>query len=284
MKICLRCGRRFESTGWECPACRFVPEKIDGYFAFAPDLSEASEGYRPELFEKRYRVEKGNFWFRSRNRLITWAIGKYFPSAESLMEIGCGTGFVLSGIEREIPRLQLYGSEIYSVGLGFAGSRLKGAELFQMDARSIPFEKEFDVIGAFDVLEHIKDDEKVFSQIHMALKVGGGVILTVPQHPFLWSGVDEYARHVRRYTARELREKVERAGFTVKRMTSFVSLLLPLVVASRSWKKDEKKAELEVSGLMNGVFEKVLGLERVLIRSGLSLPAGSSLLLVAEKD
>ena len=48
------------------------------------------------------------------------------------------------------------------------------ARFFQMDARNIPFENEFDVIGVFDVLEHIEEDEIVFSQIFRAVKSGGG--------------------------------------------------------------------------------------------------------------
>jgi SAM-dependent methyltransferase len=59
------------------------------------------------------------------------------------------------------------------------------AVLFQMDARKIPFESEFDVIGAFDVLEHIEEDEKALAQIFHAVLPGGGLILTVPQHRFL---------------------------------------------------------------------------------------------------
>ena len=70
------------------------------------------------------------------------------------------------------------------------------------------FRNEFDVIGAFDVLEHIADDELVLSQMHQAVRKGGGIILTVPQHSFLWSEIDEYSRHVRRYSVSELKLKL----------------------------------------------------------------------------
>ena len=125
------------------------------------------------------------------------------------------------------------GSEIYSEGLDYAANRVKRAALFQMDARDIPFESEFDVIGAFDVLEHIEEDEQVLEQVFRAVSPGGGIMLTVPQHRFLWSQQDEYACHVRRYEAKELRDKVEKAGFQVEWATSFVTLLLPLMVMSR---------------------------------------------------
>ena len=64
------------------------------------------------------------------------------------------------------------------------------------------------MIGAFDVLEHIADDELVLSQMHQAVRKGGGIILTVPQHSFLWSEIDEYSRHVRRYSVSELKLKL----------------------------------------------------------------------------
>jgi SAM-dependent methyltransferase len=79
----------------------------------------------------------------------------------------------------------------------FAAERVPGVELFQMDARRFPFLEEFDLIGAFDMLEHVKEDEEVLSQMYQATRKGGGILLTVPHHPFLWSASDYLARHER---------------------------------------------------------------------------------------
>ncbi|MGH7738652.1 MAG: class I SAM-dependent methyltransferase, partial [bacterium] len=106
-------------------------------------------------------------------------------------EIGCGTGFVLQALERETAGLELFGSEIHLEGLRYARERLARTELFQMDAQHIPFRNEFGGIGLFDVLEHIADDQAVLRQVHQALVPGGGLVVTVPQHAFLWSRVDE---------------------------------------------------------------------------------------------
>jgi SAM-dependent methyltransferase len=289
MKLCSGCGKQFELSGWRCPFCLHEPERLDGLLAFAPKLAGESEGFEANYFSSLVTLEEGNFWFRSRNRLIIWALRRYFPRAESFMEIGCGTGYVLSGIREAFPELALFGSEIFTAGLCFAAGRLPGVELFQMNARDIPFREEFDVVGAFDVLEHIKEDEEVLAQMYQATRKSGGIILTVPQHAFLWSQTDEYARHVRRYNARDLKEKCERAGFTVVRMTSFVSLLLPLLMLSRAKQqllreKVEDASEFKISPLMNATLERALDAERAAIRSGLSLPAGGSLLLVARRD
>ncbi len=137
-----------------------------------------------------------------------------------------------------MPELNLQGSEVSLKGLRFAEKRLSRSKLFQMDARQIPFEDEFDVIGAFDVLEHIKEDTIALSAMYQATSKGGGVLLTVPQHPWLWSQADDYAHHVRRYQAKELKAKVENVGFQVIKIASFVSLLLPLMVLSRLQQKN----------------------------------------------
>jgi SAM-dependent methyltransferase len=257
--------------------------------AFAPELAKDSEGFEAGYFARLAEMEAGNFWFRSRNRLLMWALRRYFPEAKTFMEIGCGTGFVLSGIRQEFPELALSGSEVFSEGLNFASERLPGVELFQMDAKRIPFQEQFDVVGAFDVLEHIKEDQEVLSQMHQATRSKGGILITVPHHPFLWSGSDDYARHVRRYKTSELRTKVKRAGFRIIRVTSFVSLLMPLLVISRfqqrfSRNEFDPSAEFNISSAMNTTLEKILWGERGMIRAGLSFPAGGSLLLVARRD
>ena len=288
MKICVSCHKRFDSQGWQCPACHAKPEMLDGFYSFAPSLAENNDGFNVSEFAKLAPLEAQNFWFRSRNKLIVWVLSQYFSTISSFLEIGCGTGYVLSGIERAFPGLRLSASDIYVSGLQFAKSRVERSGLFQMDARDMPFESEFDVIGAFDVLEHIADDEKVLSEMNRAVKPGGGIVLTVPQHEFLWSQADTQACHVRRYRALDLREKVKRAGFTVEFSTSFVFFLLPLMLFSRLRQlapnsKYDQFAELTVGRFTNGILEKVLGLEHLLIRGGVRFPAGGSLLLVARK-
>jgi len=289
MKLCISCDKAFESRNWQCPHCLHEPDVIEGRFAFAPELARESEGFEADYFARLADQETGNFWFRSRNRLLIWALRQYFQKAENFLEIGCGTGFVLTGLREAFPNLALSGSEVFSEGLGFASARLPGVELFQMDARRIPFREEFDLIGAFDVLEHVKQDEEVLAQMHQATRKGGGILITVPHHRFLWSPVDEFARHVRRYETRELREKVKRAGFSVIRLTSFVSLLLPLLMMSRFKQRVtgddvDPSAEYNISNLLNTTLEKILDAERTVIRAGLSFPAGGSLLLVARRN
>ena len=260
-----------------------------GRMMFAPELAEQNDGFPSGDFEFLAKSETGHYWFESRNKLLLWALNKHLPAFSSFMEIGCGTGFVLAGIGRRFPRVRLTGSEIYSDGLAYAAKRLPAAELFQMDARRIPFAEEFDVVGAFDVLEHIEEDEAVLGQMHDAVKPGGGIILTVPQHPALWSGVDEYSCHKRRYTRSELVRKVRKAGFIPIHTTSFVTILLPAMAILRYQKRRytedfDPDAGFTVRPIVNRVLTGVQSVERGLIQMGISLPAGGSLLMAARRE
>ncbi|MFZ4289098.1 class I SAM-dependent methyltransferase [Variovorax sp. HJSM1_2] len=290
MKRCLQCSDSFDGQLAQCPSCQYSPAKVDGFIAYSPQYARDGGGFKPGYYADLARLEGGNFWFRARNQLILWAIRKYCPGFKSLLEIGCGTAYVLSGIAKAYPEARLQGSEIFVAGLGFALERLPAADFVQMDARQIPYREEFDVIGAFDVIEHIEEDQQVLSQMYDALKPGGRILITVPQHSWLWSETDEYACHVRRYSAAELHSKIELAGFKIERSTSFVSLLLPAMMASRLGKRKEKEehafdplAEFNISSRLNAALEQVLRLERGLIDGGLNLPMGGSRLVVASK-
>jgi len=288
MKVCLNCNYQFETEGWRCPQCGQSPALRHGHVTFAPELAESNDGFKSHYFDDLARLEAKNFWFRSRNSLIIWALQRYFPNAATFLEIGCGTGFVLAGMHRVFPKLRISGSDIFTEGLAFAQQRTANVSLFQMDARCIPFEEEFDVIGAFDVLEHIEEDGDVLGQMFKATKLGGGIVLTVPQHRFLWSFVDEYSFHKRRYTRMELLEKVKRAGFDLTYTSSFVSFLLPAMLVSRLKKRVKTEqfdptAELRIHPLLNAMFEKILWIERLFIKCGVALPAGGSLLVIARR-
>ena len=186
MKVCIKCGSQCSRPDWSCPACGFVPAFGNGAWVLLPEGHEGPKGYDAVFFPQLAELEDSSFWFRARTRLIVWAIGKYFPSSRSYLEVGAGTGCVLAGVAKAFSNLDLYASEPYSEGLAFARNRVAGATFLQMDARTIPFVNEFDLIGAFDVLEHIVEDEEVLGQIYRATAHRGGILLTVPQHKFLW--------------------------------------------------------------------------------------------------
>jgi len=248
----------------------------------------SGEGFEIRSFDLLPEIEEGSFWFRSRNRLIVWALQRHFGRARSFLEVGCGTGFVLQGVQRAFPELELTGSELYQEGLDVARRRLPDVPLVQLDARNLPFEADFDVVGSFDVLEHIEEDEVALGSFFRAVRPRGGLLVTVPQHPRLWSAADEFGKHVRRYTRRELVKKIGAAGFRVERVTSFVSLLLPLMALSRARQRKlggsyDPLTDFRHPRIVDLSLERAMDVERALIRAGVSLPAGGSLLVVARR-
>jgi hypothetical protein len=128
----------------------------------------------------------------------------------------------------------------------------------------------------------------VIAEVGKALRPGGTFLSTVPQHRALWSEQDVHAHHVRRYSQSDLRRRIETAGFEIVRMASFVSLLLPMMLASRQrMTKDTSDFDasdaLRLPRPVNAAFEAVMRVERAMIERGLSFPVGGSLLLVARK-
>jgi len=259
----------------------------------APELAFENDGYDSGSHKLLAEFESRSFWFLNRNALLGHVMESYFPNAKTYLEVGCGTGFVLADMARKRDWNRITATDVYLSGLEFAASRVPEAQILQSDITSLPFKEEFDVVGAFDVIEHVEHDEKALASVFRALKPGGGLLVTVPQHRWLWSRQDELAFHKRRYTRRQLGEELERAGFKVVRVTSFVSFLLPLMALARlrfllspraSACDETSMSEFNIPGYLNTAFEAVCAIERYLIEKGVSFRAGGSLLMVARKE
>jgi len=231
-------------------------------------------------------VESGHWWFRSRNKILLWVLKKRVARINSFLEIGCGTGFVIQAIQEHYPQAVLCGSDYFEEGLVHARKRMPSINFTQQDARKMDEEELYDVIGAFDVIEHINEDELVLSNLSHALKSGGTLLVTVPQHQWLWSAVDESSGHVRRYTRLELIDKVTQSGLTVEYVTSFVSLLVPLMWLTRfsaSNANYDSMYEFRIPNWLNSLLEMIMSFELGLIKIGIKFPFGGSLLLLASK-
>ncbi|WP_284079330.1 class I SAM-dependent methyltransferase [Herbaspirillum aquaticum] len=290
MKTCMNCHIVFDAEVWGCPRCGFVTPSLNGYRYMVDQPHNETETFNPEIFEAYAAIDSSHFWFTARNALIVDLLTRHFPAAKSMLDIGCGTGSVLQAIRQSCPAMNLFAADLSPVGLGHVKRKNLNATLLCMNAMQIPFASHFDVIGAFDVIEHIVDDCQVLEEMYRALVPGGGILLTVPQHPWLWSKPDEYAGHVRRYTRRNLLDKVRHAGFHIERVTSFVSLLLPLMAASRlkqrlraAKKEQVDEGFTQLPCWLNRAFERIMAFERNLIRKGWNLPIGGSLIVVASK-
>jgi SAM-dependent methyltransferase len=262
-----------------------------------PVQTTASGGYDPSFFEELARVEDHHFWFRARNHLIFTLLKKLSSQMNPgylVLEVGCGTGNVLRVLQEACLDGRVVGLELWFDGLRFARKRSAGL-LVQGDVRNYPFGKQFDLIGMFDVLEHVPKELETLCALREALTPDGKLILTVPAHQYLWSYFDEAAHHCRRYSLAEIRGRLAEAGFHVEFMSQFMACTFPIVwlwrkVSGRRQRGSPDNArslaarEFRVVPVINGVLTVLLKLEALWLSRGRRLPIGTSLLVVARKQ
>jgi SAM-dependent methyltransferase len=247
---------------------------------------EANRPFDPAWYEELSAREDENFWFRARAALIVRHLRSACPGMRSFAEFGCGTGHVLAAVHRAFPAAELTATEFFEEGLQAARRRVPSARFLRVDLEEAGLDSPVDAVGAFDVLEHIRDDAAAARSLAASVRRGGSVLVTVPQHPGLWSWQDECSMHQRRYRSSGISALLSEAGLRVEREVSFVSLLLPLMVASRKARvgpPPDPMAEFRISGWTNGLLHAVMQVEDALRRCGVRYPAGGSLLVVARR-
>jgi SAM-dependent methyltransferase len=248
-------------------------------------------GYDPSFFENLCAVEDRHFWFRARNRMISQLLARVVSGLRPgyrVLEVGCGDGNVLRYLQQACPDGIVVGMDFYAEGLRLARRRSECA-LVQGDMARPPFSAGFQVVGLFDVLEHLDDDRSALRRLANMLEPGGTLLVTTPAAPSLWSDFDIASGHCRRYERDELAAKLEEAGFRVERLTNAMASIYPLVWLSRRGKTgraapaDAVRDELRIVPVVNEVLAFLLAREADWIGRGGSLPFGTSLVAVARK-
>lgn len=153
-----------------------------------------------------------------------------------------------------------------------------------LPAGSFDYKHPFDLVVAFDVIEHVNEDLESLKRLRSLLKADGIMVLTVPAFPFLWSHHDEIHHHCRRYTRAQLDTIMRKAGFEVEYLSYYNSLLFPFVAGVRIIKnllgiRDNYDDSITPPGL-NSALHKIFSAERYWIGK-FSIPFGISLLAVA---
>jgi len=191
------------------------------------------------------------------------------------------------------PDGKVVGLELWFDGLRYAQSRSAGF-LVQGDVRHCPFGKPFDLIGLFDVLEHVQEERETLDSLWNLLARGGRLLLTVPAHPSLWSYFDEAAHHCRRYSAQDIRQKLTDAGFQVEFLSQFMACIFPMVWIFRKIRglrklsdsdtaRSRTSDEFRLVPIVNQVLTALLTLEARWLARGHHLPIGTSLVVVARR-
>jgi SAM-dependent methyltransferase len=158
------------------------------------------------------------FWSRTYlsrpERFNTWPlISALLPAAPRRLEIGPGLR----------PRLPVAGTLFLDLSPQVI-ERLKarGGIAQTGEITALPFNDGlFDLVAAFDVIEHVDDDRRVFAELTRVLKPGGRLIFSVPLHPAYWTIFDDYVGHARRYEPSALQELIATHGLAVEQSASF---------------------------------------------------------------
>jgi SAM-dependent methyltransferase len=195
------------------------------------------------------RAEDGHFWHRARNRFIHAKIEALgVTKGARILELGCGAGCVSAALSRA--GYDVVGVDGHRSLLGVACTRAPRARFFCHDLRrGLPdLERgSFDVVGLFDVIEHLDDPLRALSDALVFAKPGGWVVGTVPALMALWSSIDEHAGHKTRYSERTLATTLSRLdGATVHEIAPFFRSLVPLVWAQRRLLGKSSEAEARV--------------------------------------
>ena len=235
-----------------------------------------------QIYDRLYQVEDRHWWFRGRRAVIR-ALLQQTPFARPVrvLDAGCGTGRNLS----EFADLgSLSGVEPSASAVEFCHRRGL-SNVTRASVEQLPFpDGSFDLVFAFDVLEHLDDDVAGMRELRRVTAAGGSLVATVPAYRWLWSQHDESHHHRRRYTRKQLLTNAGLAGWRPRFATYFNSILLPPIAAVRAFRRGASDPDRTDYELTPGPIDSLLGgpmqLEARLIRRGVRLPAGVSIGMV----
>jgi SAM-dependent methyltransferase len=239
------------------------------------------------LMRKTFAVDEHHWWYRGRRRIIRAELERLPIAAGAMvLDAGCGSGRTM----QELVRFgTVSGIELNPEAAELARSRDLG-EVKVGRLEELPWrDASFDLITCLDVIEHTPEDRVALAELRRVCRPGGWLLVTVPAYPALWSLHDEANHHYRRYSRAALRGAAATAGWTVTRVSSFNSVLLPPAAAVRLAQRrfgahDGYSDDLAIGpGWLNDVLEAPLAMEASWLSKGRTLPFGLSLVAVLQR-
>jgi SAM-dependent methyltransferase len=254
-------------------------------------MTEQAQTTLPGIIE-----EDKHWWFAGRTWSLLNMIDRVIApdASKRVLDIGCGAGNMFHHLARYGP---VMGVDNNAKPLIVAKGR--GYDVREGLAEDLPFKDQaFDLVSLLDTVEHCDDDMAVLRECYRVCTPGGHLVVTVPAFMWLWSHNDVLNAHKRRYTVKELGEKLVRLGFRVRRMTYNNFFVFPMAaslvllrrgtdqepdLASPYFDDDSYQVEMEPAPpLLNSVLSGVTWTESQVLR-WLNLPVGTSIICIAEK-
>jgi SAM-dependent methyltransferase len=226
------------------------------------------------------------WWYRVRAQLLETVLGSYVGEADRVLDVGSADGPSVGWLRgRRVHATLDLDPRGLKPGQGVCGSAL-----------ALPFASgTFDVVGAFDVLEHCEPEMVAVHEFARVLRPGGRLLLAVPAYEWAWSDFDNANGHYRRYTRPRAVAVVEASGLEVLRASYAFTSTFPLFVAERTARRLKRRLRSKVAveaadvvalpripRLLDRVLSGLGGVDERLLRRR-DLPFGSSVVLAARK-
>lgn len=229
-------------------------------------------------------LQTDHWWYEGRRQILASTIKNLnLPQEAEILEAGCGPG-------ANLKMLQNFGHVDAFEPEDFAAKY--AAQISGLDVKTgmlpepFPFEGPFDLIGAFDVIEHIDDDIAALKALHSKLQENGHAVFTVPAHQWLWSKHDDINHHKRRYSRKQFKTVLEQAGFQIEKISYYNMWLFPLAVGVRylkKWLDKEDESDVKMpSPIVNNILRMLFSSEKYLLKI-MNQPFGLSIIAVCRK-
>ena len=237
-----------------------------------------------------YNIEQSYWWFIGKQFLVKDNFKRLHLNGfrqDKVLDIGCGTGIILKILE---DFGTAFGLELSFEAIHFL--RKRGLKLVaRSDAnQSIPFKNDtFSAVTCLDVLEHLENDLTLLKEMVRVCKPGGYIFMTVPAFDILWSPHDVALHHKRRYTRKQMREKIKGMNCKVIKQSYYNTILFIPILALRKLKSffsHKKHAQSDFFITLPKWFNKALSLlftAEIYCLRFFSFPFGVSLLLILRK-
>ncbi len=231
------------------------------------------------------KVERFHWWFVGRRKLLHSILISLGVSKSSVvLEVGCGTGANLSA---------LGSAGLYAIGLDRSPYALTLARrkeehpLLAGDLNNLPVKaNSVGLIIAMDILEHLDDDRSGINESYRILKRNGLFILTVPAFKFLWGIQDRVTGHKRRYTKKQIVNRLKGMGFEILKSSYFNFLLFfPILIARWTIRlfRLQIESENEINSPLINLLLKTLFSVEIHFLKYFSFPFGVSIFCIARK-
>ncbi|MDP1843180.1 MAG: methyltransferase domain-containing protein [Sediminibacterium sp.] len=247
-------------------------------------------------FKEYYQLERVNWWFIVRRKILAERIGTLLnhPTRISSLNVGAATGTTSDMLTQfgEVMSVE------YDEDCCKFTQPILSTPLIQGSITELPFENDqYDLVCAFDVIEHVEDDQKAINELFRVCKPGGHIAITVPAYAFLWGPHDVINQHFRRYTLPGLLQLFNKQKGRIIYKTYFNSILfLPIAifrVAAKLFKSvsvtpsEKGNSDHEIfgtAGFFNSLLAGLFNIDYHLLKHHIRFPAGVSIMVFFKKE